>query len=289
MAVGLAAAGRLRKPRAVSRYARNRAALIGAVLLGLMLAAAVLAGLIAPFDPDAISRDRLVPPSAEHLLGTDELGRDVLSRVIHGTRTTLLVGLGAATLGVAFGALLGSIAGYFGGLLDSVLMRVVEMFQIVPIFFLALVVIAIFGPGVERTIFVISFLSWPISARLARAQMLTLKEQNFVEAARAIGLSDRALIFGEILPNASAPLIVQGSLEVASAILIEAGLGFLGLSDPEALTWGSMLQDAKRYLIYSWWVALFPGLAIFLSVMAFNLVGDGLNDLLNPRLRSVRR
>jgi peptide/nickel transport system permease protein len=142
--------------------------------------------------------------------------------------------------------------------------------------------------GIDRVIIVIGILSWPSAARLTRAQFLSLKEQNFVEAARAIGLTDFAIITGEILPNASAPLLVQGSLDVASAILVEAGLGFLGLSDPDALTWGAMLRDAQKYFLQAWWVGLFPGVAIFLTVLAFNLVGDGLNDMLNPRLRNVK-
>lgn len=271
------------------RFSANRAALLGVGVLALMAILAIAADIVAPFDPSAVSRDTLQAPSANHLLGTDQLGRDVLSRVIHGTRVTLLVGIGAAVVGVGVGTIVGAIAGYVGGATDSVLMRLVEVFQIMPTFFLAILVVALFGPGIDRIILVIGLLSWPISARLARAQFLSLKEQSFVEAARGIGLSDFTIIFREMLPNASAPLIVQGSLEVAAAILIEAGLGFLGLSDPDALTWGSMLQSSRQYLIYAWWVALAPGLAIFLAVMAFNLVGDGLNDYMNPRLRPASR
>jgi peptide/nickel transport system permease protein len=280
---------RLQIPRWVIRFSNNRAALIGFLFLALLLFVALIADHLAPYDPRAISRDRLLEPTAAHLLGTDVLGRDILSRVIFGTRVTLLVGFGAATLGVMLGTIIGALAGYFDGVLEAFLMRLVEFFQIIPAFFLALIIVSLFGAGIARVILVIGFLSWPISARIARAQFLSLKEQNFVEAARSIGFGHPHIIFREILPNASAPLIVQGSLDVGSAILIEAGLGFLGLSDPDALTWGSMLQDAKQYLQYAWWLGIYPGAAIFLAVVAFNALGDGLNDLLNPRLRSVQR
>jgi peptide/nickel transport system permease protein len=271
------------------RYLRNKPAVFGAVVLLFLVLVALGADLIAPRPVNQLSRDTLVAPNSTYLMGTDQIGRDVLSRVIYGTRVTLIVGLGAALLAILIGTAVGATAGYFGGWVDALLMRLVELFQILPNFFLALLIVALFGAGVDRVIIVIGILSWPSAARLARAQFLSLKEQNFVEAARAIGLSDRAIILGEILPNASAPLLVQGSLDVASAILVEAGLGFLGLSSPDSLTWGSMLRDAQRYLIHAWWIGIFPGCAIFLTVVAFNFVGDGLNDMLNPRLRNIQR
>jgi peptide/nickel transport system permease protein len=271
----------------LQRYLRNRPAAFGAAVLLFLVFVALTADLIAPTGPFVLSRDTVVPPNSTYLMGTDHLGRDILSRVIYSTRVTLLVGLGAALLAVGIGTLIGATAGYFSRL-DPVLMRLVELFQVQPTFFLAILIVALFGAGVDRVIIVIGILSWPRAARLARAQFLSLKQQNFVEAARAIGLRDRAIIFGEVLPNAAAPLFVQGSLDVAAAILTEAGLGFLGMTDPDALTWGSMLRDSQRYLIHAWWIGIFPGAAIFLTVIAFNLVGDGLNDMLNPRLRSVK-
>jgi peptide/nickel transport system permease protein len=275
--------------RQLERFVRNRAALFGVCSLAVLLAVAAGANVIAPHGPFELSSDTLAAPGGAYALGSDQLGRDVLSRVLFGTRVTLLVGLSAALIAVTIGALIGAIAGYFGGWADSLLMRLVELFQVLPSFFLAIMIVSVFGPGVAKVIVVIGVLSWPRAARLARAQFLTLKEQNFVAAARTLGLGNAAIIVGEMLPNAASPLLVQGSLDVAAAILTEAGLGFLGLSDPTVLTRGAMLQDAQRHLLDAWWIAMFPGLAICLTVMAFNLIGDGLNDMLNPRLRNLRR
>jgi peptide/nickel transport system permease protein len=275
------------RPRALAlrRFSRNVPAVIGASLLLVLVLVALFADFLSPLDPMAISRERLEAPGNGHFMGTDELGRDVLSRVIHGTRVTLLVGVSAAALGLVIGTTVGAIAGYFGGVLDTIIMRISEMFQIMPNFFVAVLIVALFGSGIGRVIFVIAFLGWPIIARLARAEVLRLKEQQFVEAARAIGLGRFSIISKELVPNAIAPILVQGSLNVAAAILIEAGLGFLGLSDPDAITWGSMLQNAKKYVATAWWTSISPGVAISLAVLSFNAVGDGLNDMLNPQLR----
>lgn len=271
------------------RLVRNPAALIGLCVLVVLLVLSVTAGIVSPHDPEQISRDRLAAPSWGHLMGTDQLGRDIVSRVIYGTRITLLVGFAAGTLSIVVGAVIGALSGYFGGWFDAILMRICEFFQIVPVLFFALVLVALFGSGIDRVVIVIALLSWPPAARLARAQFLTIKQQDYVEAARSIGLGHAAIIVREILPNAAAPIIVLASTDVASAILLEASLGFLGMSDPTALTWGSMLQDARPNLVHSWWTGLFPGMAIFIAVMALNLLGDGANDALNPRLRGLRR
>lgn len=270
------------------RFVRSRPALVGGVLLTFLLIVAAIGELIIPFDPRAISTDTLRPPSGVHLMGTDLLGRDVFSRLVVGTRVTLMIGFGAALISLTIGTLIGAAAGFYGGWVDSILMRVTEFFQILPTFFLAILIVALFGRGIDRVIIVIGILSWPGAARLARGQFLAVKNQPFVEAAYAIGLSRRTIIFGEILPNASAPLIIQGTLNVAAAILLEASLGFLGLGDPDALTWGAALTGAQQYMTSAVWLAVFPGIAISLAVLAFNLAGDGLNDALNPRLRHVR-
>jgi peptide/nickel transport system permease protein len=200
----------------------------------------------------------------------------------------MLVGLGAATLTIFLGTAVGATSGYFGGATDAILMRITEFFQILPRFFLALLIVAVFGAGIDRIIIVIGILGWTPAARLARAQFLSLKEQSFVEAARAVGLTRGRIIVRQILPNASPPLIVQGSFDVAQAILLEAGMGFLGLSNPYSLTWGAMLQGSQPYLTTAWWVGVFPGVAIFLTVIAVNLVGDGLTELLDPRFHKKR-
>jgi peptide/nickel transport system permease protein len=239
----------------------------------------------APFGANEISRELLVVPNGAHPMGTDNLGRDILSRAIVGTRATLMVGFLAALVGASIGMVIGAAAGFRGGWLDTVAMRFSEMIQVLPKFLLAVLVIALFGPGIDRVILVIGFLSWPVMARLTRGQFLALKDMTFVEAARSLGLRNRHLIVREILPNAMPPLVVQLTFDMASAIVVEAGLGFLGLSDPNFLTWGAMLQDAQRYLVRAWWFGVFPGVAILVTVASFNLVGDGLNDRFNPRRR----
>ena len=269
--------------RKVRRLVRNRSALVGAVIVLFITILGVFAPIIAITGPFAVGSDPLMAPGAGYPLGTDNLGRDVFSRFLYGARITLLVGIVAALVSTLIGTVVGMLAGYYGGLLDESLMRITEFFQVIPRFLLALVLAALFGASLWNVILVIGTLSWPLTARLLRAEFLTLREREFVEAARAIGATDYHLMVKEILPNAIAPVIVNGSFEIGRAILLEAGLSFIGLADPRSVTWGTMLYSAQPFLRQAWWLATFPGLGIFVVVWAFNLVGDGLNDALNPR------
>ncbi len=267
------------------QFRRNRAAELSLYLIiGIVLAAA-MAYQFSPYDPFALGDDTLIAPRGDHWMGTDDLGRDTLSRVIHGSRVPLLVGFLATAASMALGILIGSLSGYFGGRTDVVLMRVTEYVLVVPRFFLALLVIAMLGTGIEKIILVIGVLGWPEVARVVRAQFLTFREREFVLAARAIGASHAKVIFHEILPNAIPPAVVVASILVARAILLEAGLSFLGLGDPNLISWGSLLSEAQERISVSVWLALFPGLAISLLVLCINLFGDGINDVLNPKLR----
>lgn len=267
------------------RFSASRSAMVGIVILLVILFCALFAPLIAPYDPQAISRDRLLPPGATYLMGTDNLGKDVFSGILHGARITLLIGVLAGLTSLGIGLIFGALAGYYGGAVDSVLMRIAEFVQIMPRFFLAILIVAFLGSGVEKTILVIGGLSWPEVARIVRAEFMSLKEREMVEAARAVGFSDRHIILREIMPNALPPAVVQASLDISEAILLAAGLAFFGLSDPGLSSWGEMLYRAQPYLRTAWWMSVFPGMAIFLAVLAFNLVGDGLNDMLNPARR----
>ncbi|HXF82275.1 MAG TPA: ABC transporter permease [bacterium] len=267
------------------RYARNRAAVVGLLLVGGLAIVAVLSPLLAPYEPTATSLRELRPPGTPgHPLGTDDLGRDILSGVIWGTRVSLAVGVTAAATAVLIGIVIGAVAGYYGGLADAALMRITELFQTIPRFVLALLVVALFGRGLEKLVLVIGLLAWPQAARLVRGQFLAQKSAAYVDAARALGLPSWRIIFGEVLPNVLAPVVVLGSLDVAQAILLEASLGFFGLGDPNLVSWGGMLNAAQAYLREAWWMSVFPGAGIALAVIGFNLIGDGLNDAINPRL-----
>lgn len=258
------------------------------VLVAGCIAIALLAPLVAPFDPFRGGADALLGPGVRgHLMGTDHLGRDIWSELIFGARVSLAVGVSAALSASILGVIVGSLAGFFGGWVDSVLMRLSEFFQTLPRFVLALVIVAFFGSGIGKLIFVLAILSWPQVARLVRAQILTLREATFVEAARLSGMKSWQIIVQEILPNALAPIVVTGSLDVASAILLEASLSFFGLGDANLVSWGGMLNAAQPYLRQAWWMAFFPGLAIGAVVLAFNALGDALNDALNPRLQET--
>lgn len=266
------------------RYQKKKAAVFGMGIAVFFLAVALLAPLIAPFGLLDLSA-AFQPPSTVHLLGTDSLGLDVLSCVIYGARASLMVGLFAVLTSTIIGLTVGSVAGFYGRRVDDFLMRVTEMFQVLPRFFLAIIFVAFFGPNIWNIIFVIGILTWPGTARLLRAEFLALTRREFVEAARAMGMSDFKLIVREILPNAISPVIVNASLEIAGAILLEASLSFLGLGDPSVMSWGMMLHNSQEYFSRAWWMAAFPGLALFLTALGLTLVGDGFNDALNPRLR----
>ena len=267
------------------QFRRNRAAEWSLYLIIGFVLAATLAYQLSPYDPFALGDETLIAPRGDHWMGTDDLGRDTLSRVIHGSRVPLLVGFLATAASMALGILIGSLSGYFGGRTDIILMRVTEYVLVVPRFFLALLVVAMLGTGIEKIILVIGILGWPEVARVVRAQFLTFREREFVIAARAIGASHTKVIFREILPNAIPPAVVVASILVARAILLEAGLSFLGLGDPNLISWGSLLSEAQERISASVWLALFPGLAISLLVLCINLFGDGINDVLNPKLR----
>jgi len=267
------------------RYRRSRAAVAGIVLIFFFVTLAALAPLLSTFDPLEMVGKPFLPPGDEHLFGTDDLGRDVYSGILHGARISLVVGFLAAATSVAIGVSVGGLSGYYGGKIDDLLMRITELFLVLPRFLVALVMVALFGSSVLNVIFVIGILSWPGTARLVRAEFMSLKEREFAQAAKALGASDGNLILDEILPNASPSIIVNGSLQVASAILVEGGLSFLGLGDPNMPSWGLMLGNAQRFIRTAWWMAVFPGISIFLVVLGLNLVGDGLNDALNPRLK----
>ena len=266
-----------------ARYRRRPAAVAGLGLLVGLAALGLLAGLIAPGDPFRPSGAPLQPPSTRHWLGTDDLGRDVLAGVVHGSRLSLAVGLVVALTSGIVGTLVGSIAGYGGRLADDSLMRLTEMVQVVPRFFLALLIAALFGPSVGAITLLLGLTFWPTTARLLRAQVLSVRGRDFVLAARALGIPERRVLVRHVLPNALPVALVSTALQVGSAILVEAGLSFLGLGDRSVVSWGNMLNLAQPLIRIAWWTAVFPGLAITLTVMAAHLVGDGLNAALDPR------
>jgi len=243
------------------------------------------APLVTSFEPLRLVARPFQSPSSQHLMGTDHMGRDLFTDVLYGARTSLQIGFLAATTSVLIGTIVGALAGYYGSYKDEILMRITEVFQVVPRLFLALAAVAIVGPTVWNVIWVIGLTSWPTTARLVRAEFLSLRERPFVEASKGLGAGDIQVIWGEIFPNATSSIVVNSSFEVARAIVLEAGLSFLGLGDANVASWGRTLQEAQSYLQRAWWTSLFPGLFIALTVLGLNLIGDGLNDALNPRLR----
>lgn len=265
------------------RVLASPSGVLGVALTGLLVAVGLAAPLLAPFDPFAIDGPVLQPPSAAHPLGTDALGRDMLSGIVHGTRTSLVVASTVAALVLLIGSLVGAVSGYLGGWVDDVLMRVTEAFQVLPRFFLAIVVIAFFGPGIDRLVLLLGATSWPLLARVMRAQVLSLKQREFVEAALAHGAGGVRVVVREILPNALPAALALLGLVVAQVILIEASLGFLGLGDPDAMSWGYLANIAQQFLRVAWWLPLFPGLAILLAVLGLNLLADALTDALGGR------
>ncbi|HWB73215.1 MAG TPA: ABC transporter permease [Egibacteraceae bacterium] len=243
----------------------------------------LLAGVLAPHDPFAPAGPSLAPPGAAHPMGTDALGRDLLSGVIHGARTSLLVAAAVGGLVLLIGVAVGAVSGYAGRRLDDLLMRATEFFQVLPRFFLAIVVIALFGPGLDRLIWVLGLTSWAILARVVRAEVLSLREREFVQAALAAGASNARILLREILPNALPAGVVYLGLILAQVLLLEASLGFLGLSDPNAMSWGYLAGQAQRFLRAAWWLSFFPGMAIMAAVLGLNLLADALTDVLGGR------
>ncbi len=268
------------------RFCRNRSAVVGLIILAIVVLIAASAHLLFPEDPFKLVGQSMSPPGENgFLFGSDTLGRDVAAGMAHGARVSLLIGLIATTVAVSLGVLLGAFAGYFGGWVDDVLMRVTEMFQTIPSFIFAILIVAIMKPSINSVIIAIAVVSWPAVARLVRGEFLAMRNREFVQACHIIGMSDWRIMVREILPNCLSPIIVTGSLMVATAILIESGLAFLGLGDPNIISWGFQIGAGRTVLRSAWWVCTFPGIAIMLTVLAINLVGEGLNDAMNPRLR----
>ncbi|HEX7124263.1 MAG TPA: ABC transporter permease [Thermodesulfobacteriota bacterium] len=270
------------------RLAKNRLAVASAVVILLAAVAAIFAPALSPYDPNALDlAAQLSPPSAAHPLGTDDLGRDVLSRMLYGARISLSVGFVAVGIAIAIGIVLGGIAGYYGGRLDQFIMWLVDVMLVFPTIFLILAVIAFVGPGLFKIMAIIGLTGWMGTTRLVRAEFLALREREFVAAVRAQGARDARIIFRHILPNAVAPVLVSATFGVAGAILTESALSFLGLGvPPPNATWGSLLSDGKAMIEVAWWLTVFPGLAIFVVSLAYNLLGEGIRDALDPRLRA---
>jgi len=267
------------------RFARSRPGLLGVAILAVVVAVAVAAPVIFPGSPFRRVDRPFAPPFGRHLFGTDVLGRDVAAGIAHGARTSLTIGVLATSAAVLVGTLMGGLAGYYGGRVDDLLMRTTEFFQTIPTFLFAILLVAILAPSVWSIVFAIAVVNWPTVARLVRGEFLAMRGREFVQAGVCLGMTDGRVIFRHILPNCVSPIIVTGSLIVATAILIESALSFLGLGDPNVMSWGFMIGSGRTFLRSAWWLCTIPGVAILLTVLAINLVGEGLNDALNPRLR----
>jgi len=275
---------------AARQFRRNRPALFGMAIIVILYLVALLAPLIAPFDPIAqgdIAATGHLPPGGEHLLGTDLFGRDVLSRIIYGSRISLAIGFVATAISITIGTLLGAMAGFFAGKLDTIIMRFTDMVLAFPRLVLLIMIVALFGPSITMIILVLGLTQWPGTTRIVRGDVLSLREREFIHAAHALGMSRARIMLRHLIPNVLAPVIVTATLGIGNTIVMEAGLSFLGLGvSPPTPTWGSMVAEGRDVLINAWWVATFPGLTIVMIVLAFNLVGDGLRDALDPRLRT---
>jgi peptide/nickel transport system permease protein len=268
------------------RFRRNRFAVAGGVVVVVLFLVSLLATWITPYNPDSLDLYHvLMPPSAMHWFGTDELGRDVFTRVVFGAKISLKVGFVAVGIAVLVGTLIGLVAAYYGGWIDSVLMRFVDIMLCFPTFFLILAVIAMLEPSIWYIMIIIGLTGWMGVARLVRAEVLSIKERDFIMAARAIGASDFRILFRHVLPNAMSPVLVSATLGVAGAILTESALSFLGIGvQPPTPSWGNILTSGKDYIEFAWWLSLFPGLAILITVLSYNLLGEGIRDALDPRL-----
>jgi peptide/nickel transport system permease protein len=270
-------------------FKRNKAGVLALAFIIFLGITAATADWVTSHDPlePGVGRP-FTPPSRDFPMGTDDLARDIFSGVVYGARVSLMVGLSAAATASLIGVLIGSVSGFFGGRIDYILMKLCEMFQSLPMFLFALVIVSFFGSSIWNIVIVIGFITWPRMARLVRAEILHLKEMEFVTAARAIGLDSVKIVLRHLLPNVLHVIVVTLSLDVGTAIIVEASLSFLGAGDPNVMSWGRMLHNAQRFIRRAWWMAVFPGLAIFLTVLSLNILGDALNDALNPRLRGKR-
>jgi peptide/nickel transport system permease protein len=273
--------------RAIHRVVRQPAVLAGLLIMLAFVLAALFAPLLAPSDPLAQNVvNGLKPPSTSNLLGTDKLGRDIFSRMLYGARISLLVGLAVVVLAGAVGTLLGVVAGFVGGLLDEAIMRITDLFFAFPALILAMAIAGALGPSLVNALIAISAVTWPVYARLLRGQVLAIKEQDYVLAARALGVPQGRIILRHVLPNTLAPLLVQASFDMGAAITAVAGLSFIGFgAQPPTPEWGVMISEGRNYIATQWWLATMPAIGILLVVGAFNLLGDGLRDLLDPRLQ----
>jgi peptide/nickel transport system permease protein len=278
-----------RQPRfdMLRRFLRNRGAMVGSLILAAVVLTALLAPVVYPGDPLRIVGPAELWPfqDARFPLGTDALGRDIAAMLAHGAHTTLLIGILASAASTVIGVTVGAVAGYYGGWVDEAAMRGTELFQTIPNLIFILTIVVILGPSIAHIIIAIGVVSWTSIARLTRAEFLALRNRDFVQACRAMGLGDVAIITGEILPNALPPVIVLSSLIIAGAVLFESAVSFLGLGDPNVASWGKLIGDGRELIRTSWYVCTIPGLAIVVTVLSLNLIGDGLNDVLNPRLR----
>ena len=268
------------------RYRKNRAALLGLSVFGVVAVTAIVGPLLYTSDPWALATRPFLWPGDQRSfpLGSDAMGRDVLAGLIHGAWVSLLIGLAATAASVGIGTTVGAFAGYFSGWVDDALMRLTEVFQTIPNFIFVIVLVTIFKPAIRTIVLAIAIVSWPPIARLVRAEFLTLRRREFVQACIVLGMSESRIIWRQILPNCLAPVVVFGSIMVATAILVEAGLAFLGLGDPNVMSWGKMIGDGRGSLRTAWYLSAIPGVAILLTVLSLNLVGEGLNDALNPRI-----
>ncbi|MGX1467659.1 peptide/nickel transport system permease protein [Bacillus sp. 153480031-1] len=269
------------------KFFKNKLAVAGSVILLIIIFSAMFAPVIAPYTPEQQDLlKRLQPPSAEHFMGTDKFGRDIFSRVLYGARVSLLVGFVSVLGAITIGTVVGAVAGYFKGFVDSLLMRFVDVVLSIPDIFLLITLVTIFKPGIDKLILIFALTGWTTTARLIRSEFLSLRTREFVLAARTIGTKNHVIIFSHILPNCIGPIIVSATLKVGSVILAESTLSYLGFGiQPPTASWGNMLQDAQNFsiMVQAWWYPLFPGLFILLTVLCFNFLGDGLRDALDPK------
>lgn len=265
---------------------RNRRVMIAFGSIAITLIVAFVTPLLGILDPYTLAGTRLSPPSIEHPLGTDDLQRDYMSRNVFGLRTSLIVGVVAAATATFIGVVVGCLAGFFGGWVDTVLMRSAELFFVIPRFFLCLVILAMFGSGIDKVIIVIGITSWPGTARLVRALVISLKEREYVVSAVALGASPQRVLLRHILPNVLGPIFVTATFEVSHGILLESSLSFLGLGDPQILSLGGLMEQSRPYLLNYWWIGIVPGMMIFWIVATFNALGDSLADFANPRMKA---
>lgn len=271
----------------IRRFIRSRPAVLGLVILMVVVVLALLAPVIYPDGPFLLIGKPFQPPFENFLFGTDQLGRDLTAELLYGARTSLLIGLLATAHAVLVGVTIGGLAGYFGGRTDIWLMRFTEIFQTIPLFLFAILLVAVLTPSITNVVIAIAVVSWPQMARLVRGEFISMRDREFVLACVSMGMSNTRIILQHILPNTLSAVIVMGSLMVATAILTESSLSFLGLSDPNVMSWGFVIGTGRAAIRSAWWVCTIPGIAILLTVMAINLVGEGLNDALNPRLRTL--